>query len=203
MPRAAGQIDQRKSEAILDAAAEALAERGLAASMEDIARRAGVSKQTLYNRYRGKEELAQALAARRVEELTAALTGHADEPQVALETLALSLLHKAESKGSILRFLIKAAGEPSDLTRQIYEAGPRQTKARLAAFFAEATALGTLDVPEPEEAAELFLGMVTGHGSIRSLLGAGAVVEAGTRERRAREVALRFVRAYARAAGEG
>ena len=47
MPRLAGQIDVAKNEAILDAAVEVLAERGLSAPIEAIARRASVSKQTI------------------------------------------------------------------------------------------------------------------------------------------------------------
>ena len=43
MARLTGQIDLAKTEAILDAAAEVLAERGLAAPIEEIARRARVS----------------------------------------------------------------------------------------------------------------------------------------------------------------
>ena len=50
MARALGQIDIRKDEAILDAAARLFASRGLSVSMDEIARCAGVSKQTLYNR---------------------------------------------------------------------------------------------------------------------------------------------------------
>ena len=65
MPRAAGQIDPRKSEAILEAAATLFHELGGAVSMEAIARKAGVSKQTLYNRFASKTELAHALAERR------------------------------------------------------------------------------------------------------------------------------------------
>ena len=61
MPRAAGQIDAAKTEAILDAAYEVLAERGLSAPMGEIARRAGVSKQTVYNRYSCKGEIVRAL----------------------------------------------------------------------------------------------------------------------------------------------
>ncbi len=46
MARALGQIDTRKDEAILDAASRLFANRGLSVSMEEIARSAGVSKQT-------------------------------------------------------------------------------------------------------------------------------------------------------------
>jgi TetR/AcrR family transcriptional repressor of mexJK operon len=66
MPRLVGQIDLAKTEAILDAASEVLGERGLAAPMEAIARRAGVSKQTVYNHYGSKAELIRALVDRRV-----------------------------------------------------------------------------------------------------------------------------------------
>ena len=65
MPRVPGQIDQAKTEAILDAAVEVIGERGLAAPMEAIARRAGVSKQTVYNHYGSKAELMRALMQRR------------------------------------------------------------------------------------------------------------------------------------------
>src|SRR5205807_205660 len=54
MPRIAGQIDLIKSEAILEAAADAIHERGLGVSVDEIARRAGVSKQTIYNHYGSK-----------------------------------------------------------------------------------------------------------------------------------------------------
>ena len=73
MPRLAGQIDLAKTEAILDAASEVLGERGLAAPMEAIARRAGVSKQTVYNHYGCKAELIRALVDRRVDSITASL----------------------------------------------------------------------------------------------------------------------------------
>ncbi|EHN76679.1 TetR family protein, partial [Streptomyces coelicoflavus ZG0656] len=54
MARRRGQVDEKKSEAILEAAATLFAEKGLSASMEEIARLAGVSKQTVYNRFASK-----------------------------------------------------------------------------------------------------------------------------------------------------
>ena len=51
MPRIAGQVDEAKTEAILEAASALLAEKGMATSMDAIARRAGVSKQTLCDRF--------------------------------------------------------------------------------------------------------------------------------------------------------
>ena len=57
MARALGQIDVAKSQAILDAAAEVMAERGVQAPVDEIARRAGVSKQTIYNHYGSTAEM--------------------------------------------------------------------------------------------------------------------------------------------------
>ena len=71
MPRAPGQVDEHKSEAILQAASDLFVEKGAGASMTEIARRAGVSKQTLYNRFPTKLDIARALAARRSDAVTA------------------------------------------------------------------------------------------------------------------------------------
>ena len=70
MARVAGQVDEAKTEAILDAALALFAEKGVLASMEAIARQAGVSRQTLYNRFPSKIDIGRALAARRAAALT-------------------------------------------------------------------------------------------------------------------------------------
>jgi TetR/AcrR family transcriptional regulator, mexJK operon transcriptional repressor len=101
MPRLTGQIDTAKTEAILDAAAEVLAERGLAAPIEEIARRAGVSKQTIYNRYGAKTELVRALVERRVDSITAPLRdpGAEDHPEQTLAAYARTLLQVISDSG--------------------------------------------------------------------------------------------------------
>ncbi len=52
---------ERNRQAILRAAAEVIGERGLAASLDDVARRAGVGVGTVYRRFPGKEALAEAV----------------------------------------------------------------------------------------------------------------------------------------------
>ena len=54
MARRQGQVDEKKSAAILDAATTLFADKGLAVTMDEIARLAGVSKQTVYNRFASK-----------------------------------------------------------------------------------------------------------------------------------------------------
>jgi AcrR family transcriptional regulator len=201
MPRVAGQIDVAKTEAILDAAVEVIGQRGLAAPMEAIAKRAGVSKQTVYNHYGSKAELLRALMARRVAMITAPLRdpGAIDNPREALEAFARSMLETVVTPKSraIMRVVIQGAGEMPDVAREVFEAGPRQTRRQLSLFLAEESRLGRLEVENPDQAAEFFSGMVLSHHQLRSLLGLPPEKTPEELAALAAEAAARFMRAYA------
>jgi TetR/AcrR family transcriptional repressor of mexJK operon len=199
MPRIAGQIDPAKTEAILDAASSVLAERGLSAPMEAIARQAGVSKQTLYNRYRCKAELVRALVERRVEAMTAPLRepGADEHPQEALAAYARELLEAVTRTYSLLRVTIQSAGEMPDLAKVVFETGPLRSRREVASFLEAETRIGRLAVDDPMQAAEFFAGMVIGHRQTRSLLGMDAPLSAEEIDRVANAAAERFLKAYA------
>jgi len=199
MPRIAGQIDPAKTEAILDAASQVLAERGLAAPMEVIARRAGVSKQTVYNRYGCKAELIRALIERRVDTMTAPLRlpdagEHAED---ALAAYARTLLEIITRTHSVLRLTIQSAEEMPDLAKVVFETGPMRSRKALARFLSAEAKAGRLAVGDPMQAAEFFAGMVTGQRQTRSLLGLSAPMTAAEVDQIAREATRRFLRAYA------
>ncbi|QDZ15495.1 TetR/AcrR family transcriptional regulator [Humibacter ginsenosidimutans] len=61
----------RTSSAIIDSAATILAERGDAASMDDIAAAAGIGRATLYRYFASRDELLNAMGAASVQELAA------------------------------------------------------------------------------------------------------------------------------------
>ena len=67
---------ERNRQKILSAAAEVIAERGLDATLDDVARQAGVGVGTVYRRFPGKEALAEALFDERLGTL-AAIAEHA------------------------------------------------------------------------------------------------------------------------------
>lgn len=76
-------------DALLDAAYDAVVSGGWArARMADVAHDAGVSRQTLYNEFGGKDALAQALTLREADRfldaVDAALTGHEGSPAAAV-----------------------------------------------------------------------------------------------------------------------
>jgi AcrR family transcriptional regulator len=201
MPRVAGQIDVAKTEAILDAAVEVIGQRGLGAPMEAIAKRAGVSKQTVYNHYGSKAELMRALMQRRVESITAPLRdpGAVDNPTETLEAYALSLLETVitNKSYSMMRVIMLGAGEMPDVAQEVYEAGPASARRQLAAFLKAETELGRMKVEDFDQAAELFSGMVMGQSQMRSLLRLPSDKTPDEYRRLAREAAERFMRAYA------
>lgn len=201
MARVTGQIDVAKSEAILDAALDVFVERGVSAAMEEIARRAGVSKQTIYNHYGSKAELVQALTARRVHEMVAPLEteeGVAD-PQQALAGFARVLLGKVlnERSRAFLRVAMMGAIQAPELGRAVWEAGPRTSRRRLAEFLDMETRAGRIACPDPQEAAEFFAGMVIGSYQTAALLGVERPLTEALVDRVATEAAARFMKAYA------
>jgi TetR/AcrR family transcriptional repressor of mexJK operon len=201
VPRVPGQIDVAKTEAILDAAVEVIGERGLSAPMEEIARRAGVSKQTVYNHYGSKAELMRALMGRRVEAITASLRepGAVDNPTETLEAYARSVLETVitTKSYSMLRVIILGSGEMPDVAKEVFESGPLNARRQLAAYLETETRLGRMKVDDFDQAAEFFSGMVMGHSQLRSLLRLPSDKTQEEYGRLAREAAERFMRAYA------
>jgi len=201
MPRVAGQIDQAKRAAVLDAASAVMGEKGLSASMEEIARRAGVSKQTIYNHYGCKARLIVALTDRRVHELTAPLAAPeaADQPEEALAAFSEALLTASVSpaRTAFMRLVIEGASDLPDVARALYAAGHQATRSRLADFLRQEHAAGRLTVADPARAAEFFIGMTMGSYQTAGLLGVERPLSEAQVAEIARDAAARFVRAYA------
>lgn len=201
MARVIGQIDLSKNEAILDAAIDVLGERGITAPMEEIARRAHVSKQTIYNHYGSKAELVRALALRRVHEMAAPLetAEGLDDPGAALAQFARILLSALlkPSGLNIYRMAMISAFDMPEIARAMFEAGPRESRLKLARFLALETQGGRLNCPDPLQAAEFFAGMVIGSHQSAALLGMPVVLTEAKIDQLAAEAAARFLKAYA------
>ena len=201
MPRVAGQIDVAKNEAILDAAVAAMGERGLAVSLEEVARRAGVSKQTIYNHYGSKAELLRALMARRVDAITAPLEmpGAGDHPQEALAGFARTMMSSLldPNTAAFMRVIVLSAAELPEMAETFFSAGRQNSRARLAQFLARETAAGRLNTPDPALAADFFSGMVVGTYQFALTLGLSPNLKAEDIDRIADEAASRFLRAFA------
>jgi len=202
MPRVAGQVDETKTEAILEAALALFTEKGGLTSMEEIARRAGVSRQTLYNRFPSKVEIGRALAARRSDAISAPLRMGGD-PEVVLTAMAAGLLRKlcGQEPGASMRGVVLMSPHAPEMAQAIYEAGPAEGLRRLTAWLTEQDREGRISAPDPAAAAEMFVGMVLGHGHLRGVL--GLPHPTFDIDARAAETTRRFLRAFAPVGAQG
>ena len=201
MPRAAGQIDRAKNEAILDAASDVIFERGLGAPLDEVARRAGVSKQTIYNHYGSKGDLVRALIERRSKTISAplAMPGAEAMPVETLAAYAEVLLKTVmiDRGVALMRLMIANAGQDTERVRAALPGGFRGARSRLTDFLRREAVSGRLAVDDPVQAADFFVGMVIGNHQLEALLGLPPQLSGESAPRIAREAAERFVRAYA------
>ena len=133
-----------------------------AASMNDIAKAAGVSKGTLYVYFDNKEQLFEAIVH---EECLAHAEGafnldvsdqDVEKLLRRLGTAYIEFLCSPE-KASALRTVIAIADRMPDLGRKFYEAGPARGIAKLAAYLAAQVEAGVLVVEDCEIAAAQFM----------------------------------------------
>ena len=201
MPRARGQIDARKSEAILTAAAEVLSERGLSAPLEEVARRAKVSKQTVYNHFGSKTQLVRTLLSRRCAELTLPLDAAdaLENPHATLARYAQAMIQSVLTApyGEIMRLSVTGSLDLPDLAEIVYQAGIIAARHRLADYISTLSERGELKAGDALEAAEMFAGLAVGGLQMLVLTGQRNSLDAAAQARRAQTVATLFLRAYA------
>jgi AcrR family transcriptional regulator len=108
---------QRNLERLLLAAREVLRESGAEASLEEIARRAGVGIGTLYRRFPTRLSLLEAVYREDVDSLGAQAQRlvEDEEPWVALEKWVWVLLDYVATKRALFQALVDAVGRDSEL----------------------------------------------------------------------------------------
>lgn len=187
---------------ILEAASEIFLAQGFgAASMDAIAREAGVSKATLYAHFKGKEELFAAIVSaecQRLEGLLAADAGIKDPRQalcrIAHDFLGLLLSPKAISAH---RVVVAESQRFPELGRAFYESGPRATLRRVSDHLQTLHDSGALRVENPNMAAEQFLCMIRSHVHLEILLGITAEPDSAELDRYVESSVELFLRAHA------
>ncbi|MGA9717065.1 MAG: TetR/AcrR family transcriptional regulator [Acidobacteriaceae bacterium] len=161
---------------LLDVATEVFLEQGFkGASMSEIARRAGASKQTLYARYPSKAELFAALVERKASRLFETI-GPLGEGRSVRETLVhcgsslLELILSEDARG-VHRLVIAECMEFPELAEIFWERGPGRTRAMLANYLRAQQKLGNIQCGDPEQAVEVLLGLLVSGATLRTWLG--------------------------------
>src|SRR6476659_9961183 len=126
-------------ERVLRAATAAFTLDGYRASIDRIAQRAGVAKQTVYSHFPSKEELFKEV----VRELAA---------RILVQLEGGEKMRDDDVRAGLLRF--------AALARAIYAGGPGETARGLARYLEKAMAAGRLRRDDPRFAAEVLLGML-------------------------------------------
>jgi TetR/AcrR family transcriptional regulator, mexCD-oprJ operon repressor len=144
--------------AIIESAATVLAERGPAASMEEIASSAGIGRATLYRYFPNREALLSAMAAASVREL-AARVREADLEAVPFEEAIARLARGIISTGSKY---IALSGDGSRRT-DAYPEVQLEVVEPIRILFRRAIADGTLrEGFSPDLLIDLFSGLIKG-----------------------------------------
>lgn len=168
-------VDPEKDSAILAAARELLFEKGpLAVTMEAVAKKAGVSKVTVYARHKNRDELLLAVIHSQLE----GFTQNIPETQSSLEELREALINFSTSVLSFqvsqehlqfMRAISVASNAPDDVMQELYRLGPQHMQDRMASWLESWTAAGFIQCDNPMMSSELFAGMLQRLEIIRSL----------------------------------
>ncbi|HET9103673.1 MAG TPA: helix-turn-helix domain-containing protein [Solirubrobacteraceae bacterium] len=151
-------LRDRTAAAIIDSAASLLAQRGPAASMEEIASGAGIGRATLYRYFPNREELLRAMAAASVQELAARIE-EANLEGVAVEEAIARLARAIIATGSKY---VALNGDSAKLARTYPDFELRVTEP-VRALFHRAVADGSLREGWPADVLmDLFSGLITG-----------------------------------------
>lgn len=144
------------------------------ASMNDVARVAGVSKGTLYVYFDSKEKLFEALIReerRRQAERLAVFTPDEGDVRVVLRDFGCRLMEMMVRPEHLahVRTVVAAAGKFPQLGQAFFEAGPCFGAGRLSAYLRRKCEQGVLDIKDFEQAAWQFLEVIQA-GKFKSLM---------------------------------
>jgi TetR/AcrR family transcriptional repressor of mexJK operon len=187
----------RREARIVEVAMQLFIERGFdATSIDAVAEAAGVSKPTLYARYRDKRALFEAVLKERVREWLAPLSAAAEqqalqmEPRdarIVLDELSRTLLARSRDPGAaaLTRCIVAQALQFPDLAKLAYEEGWLRGVRAVARLLEVLAAQGQVEIDDVEIAADLFLNLILGRSSKQALYGIEVDLEAQERRRRA------------------
>jgi TetR/AcrR family transcriptional repressor of mexJK operon len=189
-------MSQLNRERVLHAATRSFLARGYSSSIDAIARRAGVARQTVYEHFESKDALFQEAVRGLARRVLVTLDESPRELRATLTRFALAYRRRVLGAQGIAMFraLVPEVPRFRPLARSMYAAGAGETVRRLAERLDQAMRAGELRRDDSEFAAELFLGMLVGQERVRRLFGFPG--RAASDRARAERIVDCFLRAY-------
>lgn len=152
----------RKFEQVLDGARQVFLAQGFeGASVDDIARAAGVSKATIYSYFPDKRLMFMEMATRECSTMADQVMAGIDENAPIKNALQVAAQHLvgfliSEFAQQVFRACIAERDRFPELAQAFYDSGPKMGRERMAAYLACAVERGELKIDDLEMAAEQF-----------------------------------------------
>ncbi|MTH76813.1 TetR/AcrR family transcriptional regulator [Paracoccus aestuariivivens] len=168
--------DSPKRQQILDGARRMFLTKGFeAASMQDVAKSAGVSKGTLYVYFDSKETMFEALVlceCGRMQEIMRQIGSGGGSVEEQLREIARQMVNRLLQSEvlSAMRMVIGTGEKFPDLARKVYEAGPMRSAHTLAGYLAQRVERGDLRIEDCGAASAEFIDLVISGQQRRALL---------------------------------
>ena len=179
---------------VLRAATSSFLARGYGSSVDEIARRAGVAKQTVYHHFPSKDRLFREVAR----ELAMSVLIELEGEDVRAALLRFALAYRARALGAegiaTFRTLVPAVPRFRSLAKAMYANTAGEMVQRLAQYLGGAMRAGRLRRDDPELAAEMLLSMLAGVDRVKRLFGMANGLENDAK--RAARIVECFLRAY-------
>jgi AcrR family transcriptional regulator len=156
---------------LLEAACDAFREEGYKVSIDRLAARARVARQTLYNYFPSKDVLFAEAVRHIIQSVLVTLDRDGD---VRTTLLGFGEAYRAKvlsAEGiAIFRTLTAEAPRFPALAKQFFRQGPQTTRKRLAEYLARAMKEGRLKRDDPDFAAEMLTAMLADFDRLRGLM---------------------------------
>lgn len=169
--------DVSKSKAILRAATDLFLEKGFdGTSMDGVARKAEVSKQTVYSHFASKEQLFgdavhAAIASYFPDRTLAAMDNHTLEADLEAVCHTLATLWVDERAIAMFRLLVAAGAKGSTLGELFWKSGPAELHEQLVRFLGQWVERGALFIEDKEKAAQQLVAFVKEPAHFRISIG--------------------------------
>ncbi|MCG9962654.1 MAG: TetR/AcrR family transcriptional regulator [Shewanella sp.] len=192
---------EQKKQQVLVAAMDLFCRQGFPhTSMDEVAKLAGVSKQTVYSHYGSKDELfVAAIESKCVgHNLNDDLLSDPSQPEATITEFALQFGEMIVSPEAITVFKACVAQSEShpEVSRLFFEAGPKHIVGLMADYLVAVEALGRYRFAQPHHCAVRLCLMLFGELKLRLELGLEADNLVGEREQYIRGCAEMFLKAY-------
>ncbi|XZG71186.1 TetR/AcrR family transcriptional regulator [Chitinibacteraceae bacterium HSL-7] len=184
---------------VLDAAFEVFCDAGYQASIDAVAQRAGVARQTIYNHFGSKEALFSAAMGQAVEGLFAALAAEEGDWRSRLFNFGLVFRERVLSPESITlhRLLVSEAQRFPGLAASMYEKCFIYSRRQIANVLEDAMRVGALREEDPMEAAHILIDMLVSADHMARVMGGPSPCTRSEADKVTRALEL-FARVYAR-----